>query len=55
MKIGDVENFGSLYGENNKSLYITLNKTKLIFYKNRLIELSIDIKYMSIRFKMSKI
>ena len=51
IKTGDAENFGSLYGENNKPLCITQNKTKLILCKNRLTKLSIDIKYVSIEFK----
>ena len=55
MKSGYAEFSGSPDYEDDNSSYITQNVLKLIFYKNRLIVFSIDIKYVSIGFKMSKI
>ena len=55
MKSGYAEFSGSLDYKDDNSCHITQNVSKLIFYKNRLTELSLDIKYVSIGFKMSKI
>ena len=51
MKSGFARKSGCLNYEDDNSFCIIQNVTKQIFYKNRLIELSIDIKYLNNGFK----
>ena len=55
MKYGKWWKYGSLFGESDNSFYRIQNATRLILNENRLIELSIHIKYLSIRLKMREI